>query len=435
MDLGNGKIEIVTINNTGSAPLTVSSIVSDDAAFSVSPNSSLTVAPGESAELTLSFTPSAAGVIESKFFFTHDAACELDSLIVSGSGVEPVTLCQVAGQVQANGAGMADVTVQLLDQNGLPLADYPDITTDGQGAYLFDEVPQGAYKVMIVEPLGYASSGNPQEIDLTAGCPGAVDFPLSEVVITSEARSMGYWKHQFNVYLTGRGHAQESEDDLYAYIDVIHQHYTPHFDVFAGMTSFEDWQDMLSVKGKAPMWKRARQQLAAMVLNFASLKIGQYTAVTADGRTAGDVLTYVSQLMYDGDDTNDELAKDLAEDINLQREIGAGIVPVGSLLYKGGLGAITWNFEGLPTEFTLYQNYPNPFNPATTIRFDLPVAGRVSLAVYNILGQKVAELVNGHREAGRYSVNFDASRLASGMYIYRIQAGNYSKVHKMLLIK
>ena len=59
----------------------------------------------------------------------------------------------------------------------------------------------------------------------------------------------------------------------------------------------------------------------------------------------------------------------------------------------------------------------------------------MSLAVYNILGQKVAELVNGHREAGRYSVNFDASRLASGMYIYRIQAGNYSKVHKMLLIK
>jgi photosystem II stability/assembly factor-like uncharacterized protein len=91
--------------------------------------------------------------------------------------------------------------------------------------------------------------------------------------------------------------------------------------------------------------------------------------------------------------------------------------------------------EGVPAEFALEQNYPNPFNPATTVKFQIPNAEMVTMSIYNVAGQKVAELVNRQLEAGYYSVNFDASVLPSGMYIYRLNAGAYTSVKKMTLLK
>ncbi len=94
----------------------------------------------------------------------------------------------------------------------------------------------------------------------------------------------------------------------------------------------------------------------------------------------------------------------------------------------------------IPIEFGLSQNYPNPFNPSTVIKFDLPEESRVSLTIYNMLGQQVAKLVNNTFSAGRYEYIFDGSRLTSGIYIYAINAegrdGNsFVNTKKMLLIK
>lgn len=89
----------------------------------------------------------------------------------------------------------------------------------------------------------------------------------------------------------------------------------------------------------------------------------------------------------------------------------------------------------LPKEMALEQNYPNPFNPTTQIRYDLPESADVRLDVFNIQGQRVSTLVSQNQSAGRYNVNFDASTLASGVYIYRLQAGNNVMTRKMTLIK
>jgi photosystem II stability/assembly factor-like uncharacterized protein len=89
----------------------------------------------------------------------------------------------------------------------------------------------------------------------------------------------------------------------------------------------------------------------------------------------------------------------------------------------------------LPEYYKLFQNYPNPFNPSTTIRYELPMASHVTLKVYNILGQEVATLVNEKKEAGRYEVNFDGSKLPSGVYFYRIQAGAFTQTRKLLLLR
>lgn len=91
--------------------------------------------------------------------------------------------------------------------------------------------------------------------------------------------------------------------------------------------------------------------------------------------------------------------------------------------------------EVTPIQYTLEQNYPNPFNPATTIKFSLPVAENVTITVYNQIGEVVKELVNQEFEAGHHKVSFNANDLASGMYIYTINAGDYSQSRKMILMK
>jgi hypothetical protein len=91
--------------------------------------------------------------------------------------------------------------------------------------------------------------------------------------------------------------------------------------------------------------------------------------------------------------------------------------------------------SGIPKKFALAQNYPNPFNPSTKIDFDLPVSGKVSLKIYNLLGQEVASLMNGERMAGHYTLQFDAQRLSTGVYFYRLQSVSGVSVKKMLLLK
>jgi hypothetical protein len=91
--------------------------------------------------------------------------------------------------------------------------------------------------------------------------------------------------------------------------------------------------------------------------------------------------------------------------------------------------------ELVPNEFALHQNYPNPFNPATNIQFSLPKATRINLSVYNLLGEKIATLLNEDKEAGFYNVQFDASSFSSGVYIYRLTTGDFIKTMKMNFIK
>jgi hypothetical protein len=89
----------------------------------------------------------------------------------------------------------------------------------------------------------------------------------------------------------------------------------------------------------------------------------------------------------------------------------------------------------VPTLFALDQNYPNPFNPSTVIEFALPKEEHVVLEVYNLLGQRVATLVNEVRQTGYYAVPFNAEGMASGLYFYRLYTGEVSLMNKMMLLK
>ena len=110
------------------------------------------------------------------------------------------------------------------------------------------------------------------------------------------------------------------------------------------------------------------------------------------------------------------------------------------------VGSTLWSFKGLasdveatsnqvPERFALQQNYPNPFNPSTTFEYSISKSSHVVLEVFNVLGQSVAKVVDGQLNAGTYRSTFDASRLSSGVYLYRLKAGDFVQTMKMVLMK
>ena len=106
-----------------------------------------------------------------------------------------------------------------------------------------------------------------------------------------------------------------------------------------------------------------------------------------------------------------------------------------SILSKNGGVESEESNNKIPTEYAIMQNYPNPFNPTTTIQFALPEAGYTNLIVYNSIGQEVQKLVSGYKAEGVYSVNFNASKISSGVYFYTIRSGKFIETNKMLLLE
>jgi len=100
----------------------------------------------------------------------------------------------------------------------------------------------------------------------------------------------------------------------------------------------------------------------------------------------------------------------------------------------GVTGISNYN-ENVPAHYAISQNYPNPFNPTTNINFDLPKGNIVKLKIYDMSGKEVAILLNEYKSAGKYTYTFDASSLSSGVYFYRISAGDFSDTRKMMLVK
>ena len=93
------------------------------------------------------------------------------------------------------------------------------------------------------------------------------------------------------------------------------------------------------------------------------------------------------------------------------------------------------DFRGNPDKFTLNQNYPNPFNPSTILSYTLKTDASVKLTIYNLVGQSVQVLVDNYQSAGDYEIVFDANDLPAGVYLYKLQVGDYSSVKRMTLVK
>ena len=107
----------------------------------------------------------------------------------------------------------------------------------------------------------------------------------------------------------------------------------------------------------------------------------------------------------------------------------------GTFTLSAGNKGQLLDFKGNPDKFELNQNYPNPFNPSTQLSYNLKIDGEVKLTVFNLVGQSVRVLVDGFQTAGYYEVTFDANELPAGIYLYKLQIGEYSSVKRMTLVK
>jgi hypothetical protein len=121
--------------------------------------------------------------------------------------------------------------------------------------------------------------------------------------------------------------------------------------------------------------------------------------------------------------------------LNAQNIGGASAFSTARLFSTGLVLDVEEELAEVPQVYALLQNYPNPFNPSTRIEYGVPQSSHVTLEVYNVLGEKVATLVDGEQEAGYHQVVFDAKRFASGMYFYRLVTENTALLRKMLLVK
>ncbi len=364
----------------------------------------------------------------------------------------------ISGTVFVTGVGMEGVRVALLDENGIAVAGVDTAITDASGMYSFTALAPADYLVNAIKPLGYSAMESPIASIVVTGVDNQVDFELDITVTQNKSKNSMFWMKEFrralnpgwNNHHNNDDDDEEDDDDdehcsthfseqeLQNFIDLVHVHYTPHFSIFQDILTLEDAQILLRKWHRCGYGDKATRELAALLMNMVSGKIGQYTVVSRDDRTAGEVLTYVSMLLTDDDGSNDKAAYKLALRVNQRSRIKSGQIPASNILYKG-MGYIDYGFGG-PETYVLKPNYPNPFNPTTTIAFELPQAEYVTLRVYSATGQLVRTLVSGHAEAGYHfsewnGTNEAGQRVSSGLYFYRITAGKFTQTQKMLLLK
>ena len=188
------------------------------------------------------------------------------------------------------------------------------------------------------------------------------------------------------------------------------------------MTMFSSADSIIdSINAAADWWARRHAIEGAWRFFACSSPWSYWDHNSRWGVLRDDIRTKGPQLLQ----ALNEALNDLDEDVRASAQRGIDTLTVLSAP----------DAKSVPTVLTLEQNFPNPFNPRTVIRYSLPVMSHVTLKVYNVLGQEVAALVDEVRNAGTYHVEFRGENLSSGMYFYRMQAGDYVETKKLILLK
>ncbi len=317
-------------------------------------------------------------------------------------------------------------------------------TTDAMGDYRFEDVPAGDYTVELQVPLGFIPASDPGVPITVVGSDVEVNFAL-DVVDVGKRRNVWWWKYQVAALRGDVDRTPEvTVEEINDYCQLIFDHYYNRPDEHAmciewvtfvgdpaGPLTFDDVAYFFWDYPDPDMTFRYEAYLLAHLFNIVSGRMGQWEVVSADGATASQAIYYLTSIYDSGDRADLQTAFYNSRRIHLNQMIPAGIIPAGvpNIMYKPG------DEELLPQQFTLEQNYPNPFNPVTEIAFTLPSATEVTLSVYNITGQRVATLINGVMDAGPHTVAWDAEGFASGIYLYRLEAGDMMQTKKMVLLK
>jgi hypothetical protein len=364
----------------------------------------------------------------------------------------------IGGNVRGGDQPLVSVPVNLIGENGSVIG---SVVTDEFGKYLFNGVGTGHYIVSIAPPLGYKASPDTKELELNT-VTGTTDFSLIKLAITPQQRSRGWWAHQaYKAFINDPIDYKQLHFAKFAGLIRVHfnQNQVNPVDFYtvpqpgSQRDSLDVLQSLLlmeSTGGPEHFQARyAKSELMTMMLNVASSKISQAQVISDDGRTVSQAITYCDYLI-NGAPTDMETIFESASDslwkyrrsiavasaVNAGDKVAAGKIPlyILQIAYKQNMASV------VPSTLALAQNYPNPFNPSTIIEFALPKASRVTLDVYNTLGQVVNRLVDDEMSAGHHSFEWNGrdgsgNELASGIYFYRISSEFGAETKKMVMLK
>jgi hypothetical protein len=387
--VGFSTADSVTVVNNGTSVLVIASAVSTDPDFAINPTS-CTVDTGEFQRFIITFTPSAAGQQTGKILFNHNAAFR-DTLFVSGTGI-----------------GKQSIAIVRSAPNGTEVL-FKALVTRVCGDYTFLQDTTGGITM-------YQSVGAWHDSVALRGIQAGDSILVQGK--TSESNSLKVI----------------SDIDLIAFKVLSHDHSLPMPKVVtlkqisvAGESCEAQLVKVINitVASADSLYKPATTYSivdASDSSNAVSLRIPDVGDSNADGTVVKRVVTFsgivgqFSSSVSGGTDGYQLLAIDSTD------------------LVDNSLG-VSRPGSGLPRTFALLQNFPNPFNPSTVISYQLPKAKKVRITVLDILGREVQTLMMGEQSAGYHSVTFQANNLASGVYLYRFQAGEFTQTKRMILLK
>ncbi len=358
--------------------------------------------------------------------------------------------------------GMDGITVLLYDEGHtveyetVTYTDEPFASSLGRessvGMYIFDDVLyREDYVLEVLAPLGVDFATNPAYGSWWNANPRTIGtsfyrcFLMVEAEYCPDPEPKWWWKYQTCKTLCGWGCAQFDYDEYQTLLDLIYEHFdgTEYFPVEGvssvngePLTPDDAWDTftMPSWCGPDKQQKRAKKQLLALLLNVAAEYIPTWEEISNDDRTVSEAINYCADQINNNGNWNK--AKKVARKINKEKNVPSGWIPDGyGLIYFGDEEDQINVQEVMPSSAILIGNYPNPFNPETQIRFNLPEASDVTLAIYNLQGQLIEEIVSGNLQAGLHTGAWNANGYPSGTYIYRLTSDMGAVSGKMLLLK
>ncbi|MBU0984928.1 MAG: T9SS type A sorting domain-containing protein [candidate division Zixibacteria bacterium] len=354
----------------------------------------------------------------------------------------------VFGVVTSGGRTLHGVEMRLFDDTDHLVT---TTSTDAVGYYIFEDVPNADYTVECTIPLGFAPVGDPMVAVTVMGNDNEVNFELSEALL-SKFRHKWWWLTRFSELCDDISFSQYfTRQDVNDWCTLVFKHFYDRADSYALAVENATYMDdppqpmtmdhicWLYFEAPEPDTREGRYQqyyekyLLPLLLNFASNRMSQMQVVSTDGATVSQAITYFSSIYKSGSFDDARVAYYGIRDIHLGIMIAAGVIPpdIPNIMYRP-----EGDSELLPTQFALDQNYPNPFNPSTDISFTLPIAVNVRLEIINVAGQVVTTLVGGEEyPAGHHTVSWNGSGVATGVYLYRLEAGDFTDTKKMILLK
>ena len=215
-----------------------------------------------------------------------------------------------------------------------------------------------------------------------------------------------------------------------------------------GLETEEDYATVKYTSDGALQWVARYNSAESSSDIAATINIDEFDNIYVTGTSAGGIVS----IMYDRAGVEqwlaryDESEKDSYDATAMSVDNSGNVYVAGNssyifrsaytiIKYTQNWVSVEGEAAGLPTKYTLSQSYPNPFNPSTTIEYTLPRSGEVSLIIYNILGEEISRLVSGEQDAGYHNVSWNASNMSSGIYFYRLTAGDFVETRKMVLLK